>query len=195
MKKTVLLLLLSLALASCGTSKRTTTSKTIIVNKEGTPNRTKKKAIAKDKKNIVITTTEADEVITEDSNTETLKEIIKHAESFEGTRYKFGGTTDKGMDCSGLIFTAFQKENVVLPRISRDMATRGVEINLNEALEGDLVFFKTSSRNRINHVGLVTKIKNDVIYFIHASTSRGVIISTLDESYWKKAFVAIRRVI
>lgn len=193
MKKIFLLILLAFAIASCGSSKKTT--KTIVVNKEGTPNRTKQVERKEKDDKIIVTTTEADEVITSETNTKLLKKIIKNAEAFEGTKYKFGGTTDKGMDCSGLVFTAFQQENVILPRVSRDMATRGVEIKLSEAEEGDLVFFKTSSRNRINHVGLVTKIKDDIIYFIHSTTSRGVITSSLLENYWKKAFVGIRRVI
>ncbi|MFC7356635.1 C40 family peptidase [Jejudonia soesokkakensis] len=193
MKKTFLLILLAFAIASCGSSKKTT--KTIVVTKEGTPNRTKKVEQKKKDDIIIVTTTEADEVITAETNTKLLKKIIKNAETFEGTPYKFGGTTDQGMDCSGLVFTAFQQENVILPRISREMATRGVEIQLSEAEEGDLVFFKTSSRNRINHVGIVTKIKDDIIYFIHSTTSRGVITSSMLENYWKKAFVGIRRVI
>jgi cell wall-associated NlpC family hydrolase len=75
------------------------------------------------------------------------------------------------------------------------MATRGIEIKISQAEEGDLVFFKTSSKNRISHVGIVSKIKDDTIYFIHSTTSQGVITSSMEENYWKKAFVSIRRVI
>ena len=99
------------------------------------------------------------------------------------------------MDCSGLVFTAFQKENITLPRISRDMATKGILISFKDIEEGDLVFFKTSSRNTINHVGLVVEAKRGEVKFIHSTTRAGVIISSLDEDYWKKAFVEVRRVI
>ena len=122
--------------------------------------------------------------------------IIKKAQSFTGTRYKFGGTTHKGMDCSGLIYIAYQKENIVLPRVSRDMAKRGKEVKAKEVKKGDLLFFKTNkSRNRINHVGLVTQAKNGEIYFIHSTTSKGVITSNLNEKYWNQAYTMARRVL
>lgn len=82
-----------------------------------------------------------------------------------------------------------------MPRISRDMASKGVSVKLKEVTEGDLVFFKTSRRNSINHVGLVVENKRGEILFIHSTTSKGVIISSLEEDYWKKAFVEVRRVI
>ncbi|MCW8980732.1 MULTISPECIES: C40 family peptidase [Altibacter] len=194
MKKLFLLALLPIFLASCGSSKHTAT-KTIIVNSKGKPNRTRTVEKKEDKKNIIITTTEADEVVTADSNKNKLENIIDFARSFEGTRYKFGGTTEEGMDCSGLVYTAFKKENVIMPRISRDMASKGVSVKLKEVTEGDLVFFKTSRRNSINHVGLVVENKRGEILFIHSTTSKGVIISSLEEDYWKKAFVEVRRVI
>lgn len=122
--------------------------------------------------------------------------IIQQAQSFAGTRYKFGGTTRKGMDCSGLIYTAFQKENIVLPRISRDMATRGKQVKNKDIAKGDLLFFRTNkSHNRINHVGLVTQVINGDIYFIHATTSKGVITSNLKEKYWNQSYVMTRRVL
>lgn len=122
--------------------------------------------------------------------------IIKQAQSFAGTRYKFGGTTRKGMDCSGLIYTAFQNENIVLPRVSREMAKRGKPIKKGNVEKGDLLFFKTNkSSNRINHVGLVTRVDRGEIYFIHATTSKGVLTSNLKENYWNKAFVMTRRVL
>lgn len=125
-----------------------------------------------------------------------VKNIIEVARSFHGTPYRFGGTTSKGMDCSGLIYTAFKEEDILLPRISRDMAKKGKKINLNDVTIGDLVFFKTDSRrNDINHVGLVVDVFPGKILFIHSSTSQGVIVSAMDESYWNKAFVEARRVI
>ena len=58
-------------------------------------------------------------------NSNSADRIVYHAQQFEGTRYKFGGTDKRGMDCSGLVYVSFQEEQIALPRISRDMAKQG----------------------------------------------------------------------
>lgn len=122
--------------------------------------------------------------------------IVNYAKQFKGTRYKWGGTTKSGMDCSGLVFESFKSLNIMLPRISRDIAKKGFKIQINKVLKGDLIFFKTGNkRNSINHVGLVVAIKNNDIKFIHSTTSKGVIISGLNETYWLKAFHQARRIL
>ena len=122
--------------------------------------------------------------------------IIEQAMSFNGTPYKFGGTTEKGMDCSGLIYTAFKSEDIYLPRISSDMAGEGKRIKLNNVQPGDLLFFKTNRRrNHINHVGLVVEVHGSNILFIHSSTTKGVITSSINEAYWQRAFAEARRVL
>jgi cell wall-associated NlpC family hydrolase len=116
--------------------------------------------------------------------------IIANALRFEGVKYKYGGTTKKGVDCSGIIFVAFNKENIALPRVSIDMAKRGRKISLSMVRKGDLLFFKTNKTSRnINHVGLVTSLKKGQIRFIHATSSKGVIVSVLSQKYWKNTFV------
>ena len=123
-------------------------------------------------------------------------DIIKNAESYNGVRYKYGGITTKGMDCSGLIYVSFKTENIILPRISRDMAKKGILIKLSEAKKGDLLFFKTNkNRNVINHVGLVVTTNSGNIEFIHSTTSNGVITSSLTEQYWRRAFIEARRIL
>lgn len=122
--------------------------------------------------------------------------IINTALTFSGTRYKFGGTTKKGMDCSGLLYVAFGEHNVPLPRVSYHMANEGRQVKVKNVVKGDLLFFKTSRKGkRINHVGLVVATKGNDIKFIHASTSRGVIISSLREGYWNYAFVKATRIL
>lgn len=122
--------------------------------------------------------------------------IIKRAKTFEGTPYKFGGTTNKGMDCSGLVYTAFKSQDIYMPRISSDMANEGKRINIKNAQPGDLLFFKTNRRrNVINHVGIVVESSGNDVQFIHSSTSKGVIISSINEAYWKNAFTEARRVL
>lgn len=122
--------------------------------------------------------------------------VVANAVAFKGTKYKFGGVTKKGMDCSGVIFVAYKKENIQLPRVSRNMANHGDKIPLNKAKKGDLLFFRTNKSNRsINHVGLITSVENGQVKFIHSTTSRGVIISSLSENYWNKAFVKATKVL
>ncbi|SKB45175.1 NlpC/P60 family protein [Salegentibacter holothuriorum] len=123
-------------------------------------------------------------------------DIISNAKSFEGTRYKYGGATKRGMDCSGLIYTAFLEEDIAIPRTSRAMSLEGERLYIKQVTAGDLLFFETNkNRKVINHVGLVIEIEQDDIYFIHASTSRGVIISSLSEPYWNNSFVMARRIL
>lgn len=122
--------------------------------------------------------------------------IIEHASSYFGTKYKYGGTSKSGMDCSGLVFTAFGEEDIQLPRVSRDMAKKGEKISLSEVTNGDLLFFATSkNRNRINHVAVVSEVKNGIIKFIHSTISEGVTESSLLQNYWKKAFVKATRIL
>lgn len=128
-----------------------------------------------------------------DKNTD---RIIKTALSYNGTKYKYGGTTKKGMDCSGLIYTSFTSHDISLHRSSAMMATQGKKIRLNEAQKGDLLFFRTDNkRGNINHVGLIVDINGDDVKFIHSTTSRGVIVSSIKEGYWNYAFVEARRVL
>lgn len=132
-----------------------------------------------------------------ESNPKIAKEansVLKEAYKFLGAPYKYGGTTSSGLDCSGLVINSFQAVGFQMPRISRDQADKGKEIKLREAKEGDLVFFSTSG-SRINHVGIVEKVKNGEIFFIHSSTSKGVIVSSIEETYWNKRFVKATRVL
>ena len=122
--------------------------------------------------------------------------IIKTAMDYNGTPYRYGGTTRKGMDCSGLIYVSFKEHGVPLQRVSAQMAKQGKKIKLKEVEKGDLLFFTTSkNKNRINHVGLVVSTRGGDIEFIHSTTSRGVLVSSLSEGYWNYAFDHARRIL
>lgn len=131
-----------------------------------------------------------------DTSPARIEEIITTALGYSGVRYKYGGTTEKGMDCSGLLYVAFGAHDIPLPRVSHEMAETGRRIRINEVGPGDLLFFTTTRRGRkINHVGLVVDVKGDDIKFIHSTTSRGVIVSSLREGYWNYSFVKATRVL
>jgi cell wall-associated NlpC family hydrolase len=122
------------------------------------------------------------------------KLILKASENI-GTRYRSGGTTKEGFDCSGLMCSTFGAYNIQLPRSSIEMASYGVKINTENAQKGDLIFFKTRGGRQINHVGMVVEVVDGDIKFIHSSTSGGVIISSIKERYYDKNFVQINRIL
>ena len=121
--------------------------------------------------------------------------LVENATDNIGVKYKAGGTTKSGFDCSGLVFTTFESENIKLPRSSNEQSKIGKIINIDDAQKGDLIFFRTNKSKQINHVGLITEVKSDEIKFVHSSTSKGVIISSTKESYYKNSFAQINRVV
>ena len=120
--------------------------------------------------------------------------VINQAMSYLGTPYKYGGTTPKGFDCSGFVGASFKPLDISLHRTSHEMANQGKNVELKDVQVGDLLFFVTRRNKRISHVGIVIETGNE-IKFIHSSTSRGVIISSLNEGYWSKAYRKAKRVI
>lgn len=75
------------------------------------------------------------------------------------------------------------------------MSKKGTIIKKNDCRKGDLIFFKTNGKNRINHVGIITEVDDDEIKFVHSSTQRGVIISSTKEDYYRKSFAQINRIV
>ncbi len=125
-----------------------------------------------------------------------LKKLLKDAEKYLGAPYKFGGNTSEGFDCSGFAAKVFIENNFQLPRRSSDQALAGKPIDIEIVKPGDLLFFATSGGSRVSHVGIVHTIEKDgEVKFIHASTSKGVIISSLNEKYWNKAYLHAQRVL
>ncbi|MRN54675.1 C40 family peptidase [Paenibacillus monticola] len=108
-----------------------------------------------------------------------------------GTPYLWGGTTASGFDCSGFILFILDKFNAGnLPRTSQSQAKVGVPVSKNDLRLGDLVFFDTFGQG-ISHAGIY--IGDD--QFAHSTSSKGVRISKLSESYYRDRYVTARRVV
>lgn len=135
---------------------------------------------------------------TKESKPETksiINNLIKTATNNIGAPYKASGTTRAGFDCSGLVFSTFESENIKLPRSSYEQSKIGKIIPFDDAKKGDLIFFKTNKSKQINHVGLITEVNREEIKFVHSSTSKGVIISSTKEAYYKNSYVQIKRIL
>ena len=111
--------------------------------------------------------------------------------SWRGTPYRYGGMSRGGGDCSGFVYLTFRDRfDLQLPRTTSAQSDIGTRISKDDLLPGDLVFFKTGSGENGLHVGIYDTDNA----FIHASTSQGVIRSSLDNVYWRKVFWQARRI-
>ncbi|MCV9931046.1 NlpC/P60 family protein [Flavobacterium sp. LS1R47] len=139
------------------------------------------------------TATTANVKFTHDSDL--LNQLVLNATENVGVRYRSGGTTRSGFDCSGLMVTTFGSFDIKLPRSSIEQSRVGVKIASEEAKKGDLIFFKTNGRRQINHVGMVIEANDGEIKFIHSSVHRGVIVSSTKEAYYERNFTQVNRVL
>lgn len=134
------------------------------------------------------------------------KKFIDLGMGYKGIEYVWGGKTPKpGFDCSGLVsYTAKQSLGIDIKGNAQDIYNQATPVSLGEALPGDLIFFKGSSDSRITHVGIYlgkNPGENDFgkqNLFLNAASAgprTGVIISGLNENYWKKTFYGCGRII
>ncbi|OCA72608.1 hydrolase Nlp/P60 [Chryseobacterium artocarpi] len=179
MKQLSVLLIASAFVVSCGTSKKVSSNK-----KSGNKTVTKSENLRKLDSRF------------DGKVSRSINDILKDAEKYLGTPYKFGGNTSSGFDCSGFTVKVFEENSLDLPRRSSDQAGAGKNIDITDVKPGDLLFFATAGGSRVSHVGIVHDIGPDgEVKFIHASTSKGVIISSLNEKYWNKAYLHAQRVL
>lgn len=111
--------------------------------------------------------------------------LIREVAGWIGTPYRYGGTSHSGVDCSGFIGHVYRNVyGINLPRTTAAIASDAGRVSRRRLSEGDLVFFRTKSRWRISHAGIY--LGNG--YFVHASSSRGVIVSSLEEPYYSRRY-------
>lgn len=117
-----------------------------------------------------------------------LDALSRYFEEWKGTPYRWGGASKKGIDCSAFTQNAYaQLFSHSLPRTTRQQLNQGSKVSMSTADQGDLVFFKTGAR--LYHVGIYLGEKQ----FMHASASKGVVISRIDNPYWSARLLQIRR--
>ena len=116
--------------------------------------------------------------------------IMDQYADWKGVRYRLGGDSKRGIDCSAFVQVTFREQfGMDLPRSTYEQEEKGKKIQRTKLRAGDLVLFRAGSTGR--HVGIY--LGND--QFVHASTSNGVMISNLNETYWNKRFREARRVL
>ncbi|WP_394250991.1 C40 family peptidase [Vibrio profundi] len=120
---------------------------------------------------------------------ETTQAYLALYDKWQGVPYLYGGNSFSGIDCSAFVQVVVRDvTQQLLPRTTHQQSEHGLEVSFEQAKSGDLVFFRTSRST--NHVGVYLGNKQ----FLHASTSKGVIISRLDNPYWASVFWQFRRV-
>ncbi len=123
-------------------------------------------------------------------NLDVKSRLMEQYASWKGVRYRLGGETKRGIDCSAFVQRTFREQfGMELPRSTYEQQEMGKSISRSKLRTGDLVLFRAGSTGR--HVGIY--IGNN--QFVHASTSSGVTISNLSEPYWNKRYNEARRVL
>lgn len=126
--------------------------------------------------------------------TESSQSLISSGKDYLGTPYRMGAVFKNGepvaFDCSSFTQYLFLKHDIKLPRTSSEQAKVGVKVDKANLSQGDLVFFRTNGKS-ISHVGIYAGDGK----MLHASSSKGITITNMHSSYWKKRYVTARRVL
>lgn len=122
-------------------------------------------------------------------NQKLYSQLLSHYKQWKGAPYKYGGTTKRGVDCSAFVQNAYRNAfKIRIPRTTKLQSQVGQEIGMADLQIGDLIFFKTGYKTR--HVGIYLGGGE----FMHASTKKGVTISSLDNPYYIKQLWKIQRI-
>jgi lipoprotein Spr/probable lipoprotein NlpC len=113
----------------------------------------------------------------------TLDRLYRQRDEWQGVDYRLGGLSKQGVDCSGFVYLTYRSAfGLNLPRTTEQQSKLGTPVEIHQLRAGDLVFFKTG--RGIRHVGIYVEKG----LFLHASTSKGVIMSQLDNVYWRRFY-------
>jgi len=123
-----------------------------------------------------------------ETETRIRSEVVQQAINLLGTPYKNGAKGPDAFDCSGFIYFIYQKISITLPVMTEGQIRYGSDVSGDSVQPGDLVFFKIK---KDLHVGIMINRKD----FIHASTSRGVTVDDINESYWRKTLFGFRSIL
>lgn len=117
-------------------------------------------------------------------------EIIATGKKYIGVPYVFGGTTPKGFDCSGFLQYVFKENGFLIPRLADEQYQLGLSAKTSQLSEGDLVFFTTYTSG-VSHCGFYVGNRK----FLHASSSKGIRIDSLDSDYWKSRYFGAKKIV
>ena len=124
----------------------------------------------------------------EEESTDSADQLVKEAKKYLGVPYAWGGSSPNGFDCSGFLNYVFDKgSDINLPRTVSEIYKEGTKVSKPEV--GDIVFFETYKPGA-SHAGIY--IGND--QFIHSSSSKGVSITSMDNSYWSKRYLGAKSI-
>jgi probable lipoprotein NlpC len=133
--------------------------------------------------------TPSGDVVDMSNHAQVRSQLLEQLSEWEGVPYRYGGLSKQGVDCSGFIYLTFAEEfGIRIPRTTQSQVLKGKVIEQGDLLPGDLIFFNTGYNQR--HIGIYVGKKQ----FIHTSSSRGVMLSRLDNPYWQSAYWHSRRV-
>jgi lipoprotein Spr/probable lipoprotein NlpC len=184
LKQLFFIILIGFTIASCSTKRHISKQNT----NKATRKETKEKIEIKKQKNQLSSTSNRNKQNSK-KKTSVKHKLEAHYNKYKAVPYKYGGTSIKGFDCSGFVQFTYKKVlNIGLPRTTILMLKEGSGIKKTQLRIGDLVLFRTSKRYR--HVGIF--MGNNL--FMHVSTKKGLMKSSLNNPYWLKHYLTSRRI-